>query len=590
MKQGRRMMLALALALLSATRVALSQEEENYFQLKVNGRSREVQRILDHQPGRGARNVLFLVSPMTCPRCEGMMFDLMRQLDERMPGGARVCVISYPRLSGAIAYAGERKFPAHTIIDTAGALFAELGLEQAPPFISVWDSTGLLLFSQAIYGLSNDDPVLWKNILHAEAKSSADAVPMPLRPRSLDVGYDETMVSWSAPVVERRVRLQEDSSCTLGVVGFPAVNRIGTAISLTDYLTLTARLFDLRSGRCLRSLAPDYELRKRFSPDIGKSEFLEYENSGIAHSMLFGGYFSSDTTMRLVGSLPEFKEVISRNVSEGVGAQIAYYNAAVVIDYSISSGSADRVTRIQPPKSELTVTHSVAAPVPSPTGKEIAVIVGKGYPYVGTTTATAVGPNNPLDPAFYGHAPLFTTFDPATGAPRRELGRLDTLCRRLGIGYALANPRIAFAGNDYFIAQNPVPYIVTGKGKTIPLRSYFNRNYLDTIGQAGHLPSIEAIREMVEMVGGRVVDIAAQGNDLFVTWHVKRRGRPMKDDYLICVQRYSITKGSLTREWGIPFRSGDGTLAALTVDPRTRRAYCVYQTGASTTVTVDRLD
>jgi hypothetical protein len=75
MKQGRRMMLALALALLSATRVALSQEEENYFQLKVNGRSREVQRILDHQPGRGARNVLFLVSPMSQMRGDDVRSD-----------------------------------------------------------------------------------------------------------------------------------------------------------------------------------------------------------------------------------------------------------------------------------------------------------------------------------------------------------------------------------------------------------------------------------------------------------------------------------------------------------------------------------
>ena len=64
----------------------------------------------------------------------------------------------------------------------------------------------------------------------------------------------------------------------------------------------------------------------------------------------------------------------------------------------------------------------------------------------------------------------------------------------------------------------------------------------------------------------------------------------MKDDYLVCVQRYSISRGSLLSEWGIPFSSADGKLAALTVDPRTRRAYCVYQTGATTTVVIDRLE
>ena len=193
------MLAVMALSIVAVHNV-VAQGGEDYFQLKLKGRSEEVRKLLGHQPDRGERNILFLVNPMTCPRCEGLMLDLMRGVGRRASGGARLCVINYPRLSGAMAYASERRFPVNTVIDTSGALFAELGAEQSPPFISVWDSTGHLLFAQAIYGISNDDSVLWRNILHARIADSPTApAETPSRSLSLDVGYDEGMVTWRAP-------------------------------------------------------------------------------------------------------------------------------------------------------------------------------------------------------------------------------------------------------------------------------------------------------------------------------------------------------------------------------------------------------
>lgn len=583
---GLRLAPAIAALLSAGSLIA----QDPYFKLPFHGVSREVVKLFDRQGGLGSRNVLFLVSPMTCPRCEGLAFDIMGKVKSRTKEPA-LCVVSYPRLPGAVDYVQKRGFPVPTFIDTLGTLFHELGIDQTPPFITIWDSTGSLVYSKALYGSSNEDDEMWSYIQGTSQMEVQEHIVAERFPQASTVGLIAPFPEWKAPSVAYKTRIQEDSTCKLGVGGFPSVNRKRGLLAITDHLSLNVNIFDLKTGRRVFDLTPDYTLRKSFSPDMGKIDFLRYEENGIAHTMFFGTFWKDDSTLIAAASFPEFFETPTVMGDGRRGVNRAYYNAAVMVAYSMNSGKVKDMKRIvTPPNSFLVVAHSSMTPVYDRKRDEIAIYVGKGYPFVGTTSAAAVGSGDPTNPTFYNHAPLFMNFSMKDGTHRDTHGRLDSINLRLGIGYANSSQRIAISGDEYYYSQNLSPFITTKSGKKFRLKSYFNTSILNSNEKATHLPTVDEIAVLTDSAGARIRSLDVHGKRMYVTWELKRKGMLFSDSVYVVVQHYSLPDGKLGNEWTIPYTMEDGKLADMSIDPAAGEAMVIYQNLSSTTAIAYKLD
>jgi hypothetical protein len=556
-----------------------------YFKVRFGGRSQEMVKLLKNQPNVGPRNIAFLINPMTCPRCEGLAYEIMSRVEHDAGKGANFCVVSYPRLVSVVDYVQKRRFPVRTILDTTGTLFNELGLDQAPPFVTVWDSSGVLLYAKALYGVNVDDSTFWNDMRTATAhQESASA-----RRTAITVGMADVPSEWRTPTISFRRVLEEDSTSLLSAVSYPSIDLSRNLLAMMDNLSLTIKLYDLKSGRHLRDLAPDYPLRKMFSDDVGRTDFLNMERFGVAHTMFFGTNFSGDTIF-VSASLPEIREEHVRYPNGELGQHLAYRNVASIVKYSIRSGKMLGVTRIETMvDSGLNVSHAATPPVYNRRKGELALITGKGYPYTGTSTAAAMGKGNPTRREFYDNTPLFLTFDLETGRYKRRLGTLDTINRSLGIGYALASPRIAFDDRDHYIVQNPSSQVITGSGRRIDLKSYFNPHITGNAVWHDSIPSIDEIAYLADSCGARITQLAAAKGKLYVVWHIKRSDVPFRKGYHILVQQYSTADGKLRHEWNIPQNTEDGKAADMGIDPTAGVAVCIYQTSMFSTAVGYRL-
>lgn len=584
MKTSRPVHITSILFLIAVAALRLDAQEvagnaEAYFKLAFSGKSEEIAKLLAKQPKRGARNIVFLISPMTCPRCEGLAYELMARSEKENRNGANFCVVSYPRLASVFEYVKLRKFPVRTILDTSGSLFREIGLAKAPPFLTVWDSTGTLLYAKALYGVDASDTAMWRDI-----RGGTIAAPSaPVHRTATTIGMEAMPESWLTPPLSFRTVLQEDSTSVLASVSDPAVDLSRNVVAMMDNLTLTIKLFDLKSGKLLHTLTPDYALRKMFSEDIGRSEFLNLERVGVAHTMFFGSFFSGDTVF-VSATLPQFREHYVDRPDGRSGVELGYYNVAAIVGYSIKTGERLTVTRIDAMvDSNLAVTHTSPAPVYNRRRGEIAMVVGKGYPYTGTSTASAMGKGNPTRREFYNDAPLFMTFNAKTGKYVRRLGSLDTINHALGVGYALASARIAVDGDRYYMVQNPRAVVTASNGKSITLKSYFNPSITGKGDSHGKIPSIDEMAHLADSTGARISKIAAHKGKLYVLWHIKRKGIPYSEGYYLLMQQYSTSDGTLQQEWNIPQTTGDGKLSDLAIDPAAGVVVCLYQTAMHTT-------
>jgi hypothetical protein len=317
---------------------------------------------------------------------------------------------------------------------------------------------------------------------------------------------------------------------------------------------------------------------------MGKIDFMRYEENGIAHTMFFGTYWKDDSTLIATASFPEFFETPTVMGDGRRGVNRSYYNAPVMVAYSMNTGKVKSLTRIAtPPNSFLVVAHSSMTPVYDRKRDEVAIFVGKGYPFVGTTSAAAVGSGDPTNPTFYDNAPLFMNFSMKDGGQKEMYGRLDSINQRLGIGYANSSQRIAIAGDEYYYAQNLCPYVTTKSGRKIPLKSYFNPSIVNSAERSTHLPTVDEIAVLTDSAGARIRTLGVAGKRMYITWDIKRKGLLFGDSVYTVVQQYALPAGKLEKEWMIPSFTDDGKLSDMSVDPSTGEALVIYQNLASTT-------
>lgn len=589
---------AVALALLLAVTTVWGQEGDDYYSLNFSGRSAGIVNLLGQQRNRGGRNIVFLIDPMVCPRCEGAAITMMESLREVETGGALFCVLNYPRLGSVRNYAMRRRFPLPVAIDTSGAIFREIGLAQAPPFITVWDSVGRLLYAKAIFGVDTRDTTLWRDILRAGSRNVTEAIgdqanPFASHNVAQSVGLAGASPDWKSPAAVRTIQLQEDSAHALGMVNFLAVNPDKSILTITDDLSLTVKGFAVADGRMLFELRPDFATRRFFSSELTDEEFTKFERMGISSTMYFSSIFTGGDTVVVSASLPRFTRMVGEiDVEMPIDrdSAIEYMNMAAFLTYKIPEGRLLRIQEIQSPYDSLLVADHATTRLPfnRSTG-EVALSVNKGYPLVGTTSAVAVGGNDPTLRAFYDDAPLYWTYDLRTGARRRVIGRLDSVCYRHGIGYAMASPSIAFDGEKFSVAQNPVASIVDEREESFPLKSYFNPDVLYPARMFTRLPSVEALKHLADSSAAFIAAMERSNDDLYLAWKVKRLGVPLIDDHFLVVQRYSIGGKTLREEWSIPHAGELGNLVDFTIAPADGEIHCIYQSAMRTHLVTYRL-
>lgn len=570
---------------LSGDLLLFGQTQVDYFSLSLHEPSKAIRQILVNHRDVGERNIVFLIDPMKCPRCEGAAYTLMRSMERRQRKGALLTLVSYPRMNAAVSYARFRKFPTTMVIDTSGSVFRELGIQSTVPFVTVWDSTGVLLFAKAIYGINVDDSLLFWNIDHANMRTanqqSGDAA---IATGAESVGMDDVDQSWRAPHLGFRVHLAESTSQPVGILAHPILSPDKKQVLATDQLSLTVKIFDSRTGALIHEVTPSYEIRKMYSPDLGKSEFLRYEREGIAHTMFFGGYFDRNGRYHVSASIPEFL-IHADDATNGHEESVDYYNAAVLSELSIDSGTISSVRRLYPDlNADLKVSHASMTPVFDARRNEIAVVTGKGYPFVGTNSSEASGAGDPMNPEFYRNAPLFAVFSMKTGKLVRYIGELDSVHRLLGTGYAFVMPRIAIDGGRYYMAQNLVSRITTSDGRSIKLKSYFNPDLERPRVARSTLPTIPEIRHLTDSSGAMIPAIGVRNGRMYVLWYVKKAGVRLVDDYYIVCQRYNVASGRLEGEWSIPRSGPDGMMSDIALQAAQNQVLVVYQTPSSSSV------
>ncbi|MEO6939068.1 MAG: hypothetical protein ABI444_02870 [Candidatus Kapaibacterium sp.] len=583
-------LLRLSLTILVLIAVAGPARSQSFYQLRFRGTSHVVQRLLTHMHAPSDTVVVILVSPMLCPRCEGFIGPYVEHLRSIGFAGSVLGVINYPRLLAVEHYLSGRGFKFPVVIDTAGDLAKEINFPASPPVVTVWKRDGSLIHAMTLYGVTVDDSLARASLVDWGEATTRDEASMTISTEGAVADNPEienVRSEWKTPILSRSLTLREDSSHALSKVTTFSVDEKYELVELEDALTLSPWQFDLASGAYQHTYKPEYSLRKTFSTEVSDSLFNALEKMGLSNAMLFETQtFHQANKVVSTASLPEFfyKKSLTHTPPNANGTpperRMTYRNARAVVTFDPTTYEVKRVTRIEAVPDS--VLGFAIVDIKMGCDSEVVLEVSKGYPTFGFSSSDTVRGHNPLNPSFYERTPLFAVFDLKTGAFKSFLGKLDSVHRGYGIGYALVHPVGARWGDRYLMGQQLVPKILSSKGDEFPLKSYFNGDMLAVRPLPTSLPTIAAVDSCWNGMGARIFAIGTSSDTLRVLWAIRRNGHTLNDQPIYVAQAYSLSTKRLLGEWKVPEQFEGGGLQAIASPLDTPGIYVLYQSATTT--------
>ena len=555
-------------------------DSKDLIELNYYEKSNSIKELFQKNGINQQEGIIFLITPNAAPRPEGMIYFAVEELRRRNYNGMVIGLINYRKYYSAMNYIKQRKFHFKCIIDTSGMIFNEIGLGRTPPFITIWDSSGSLINSKCLYGVSIKDSVFWEKFLYN--KNSHLKPNINLISDHANIGYNNFDFNYNIPKTLKIIELQDDSLNPIGILKNIQIDPNEKFLIAQDNATLENKLFSLETGEIISILFPKLEIRKYFCLELTNEDFLEEERLLFAKTMLFGSLFWDNKTIKAISVLPEIKIQYQDN-----DTIFKYYNKYAILDFNIDSLKFTKVIPIDVNihKTRFAVDCNTSIKTFDKTNNEIALRLRKGYPTYGFKIKDTSDGGNPILESFYEDTPLYYTYNIIDGKKVRAIGKLSNAHKKLGVGYAFVNPQISFNSQGYIIAQTLSPYLNFQTGRKLKLKTYFDEKLMEESNKTPEkLPLPDDIKHLADSAKAAILGIFSDDIFTIIIWKLKENALRLIDSKIFIVQKYNIANSKLIKEWQIPYNLENFELSDYNINPSDNKLITVYQSPLKTKI------
>ena len=307
----------------------------------------------------------------------------------------------------------------------------------------------------------------------------------------------------------------------------------------------------MQSGDLLGELRPSDSVLHSFSSSIDFPLWRNVLQQTGASVLTIGGGFTAPDSIAVFHALP----MVDMRIEEG-DTILSVGSRHVRATYRIDpvAGRIDIVRLVPivyPPMSIETLIGDIPYQAAYDPERGLAFVeCKKGYPAVAADPATVTPPRDPRRREFYDHAPLFWGVDLRTGEIVSEIGALDPVHWKYGLGYGISGRHVVVLDSGlYGCAQQFSSEIQLTDGAKIPLKSYFNPEVVGYDGRPGHLLT-DADRDCIlDSAGAYIQKLERSGNRLGVVWRIREPDLNIgESSFTFIVQEYDIASHELVAE------------------------------------------
>lgn len=537
------------------------------------GKSESIYKIIQNDPKGKNGAIVFLITPGAAPRFENFPNLVYDEIMQKGYKGTIFAIINFDKYYQAIKYIQERNYQFPCYFDSTGKIFKELNLATYPPFVTRWDSSGTIQYSQCLYGVSLDSN-LWNEIINKEKTYSPENNSKSISKN----GFITDTFNLPELTLIKSIKLEEDSLHPNGKFYNLDISQNEKFFVANDFFDLKNKIFSLENGKLISTILPDAKMRKFFSKNIPDYIFDETEQKGYARTMLFQSKFLTNENILIISVFPEVKLDI-----KGADTNVQLYNKYALLKYNFYTNKFLKIIPIIFNEGESTMVEELSI-MKDLGNNEIALTYAKGYPTKGFSTSDTANGNNPIDKSFYNDTPLYYTYDIKTGETKRKIGKLWGANAKLGVGYALGGSQLCSNSSTYFYTSALSPYIETGNIDKIPLKTYYPKHLMEPGDPPKELPTYDKIEQLSDSIGAFIVSMAASDRYLYTIWRLKESGETLLNSNIYILQKYDLISKNLIGEWLIPGVIDGRKLNSYMVEPNKNQLVGIYYNSMETYV------
>jgi len=374
---------------------------------------------------------IWILPPMGCPRCEGVMNIALQLLRKTAPDDIHVLWLSDFSKEDLKTYLKERNYQVDFIWDKnqeeiSNYLSVNLGSFQTPHYLRF--DTRLQKFTYQTSVLGSEISPGWveqvvnikeENILYANCNNT---------------------LQYSDPVSVSGEWLQFtqlDSFLVPGSIAEPdalAISADRSQATLIDRFSWDVLELN-RSDKAKRySMFDKINIDTFISEDVSSEVVLMLKKSGVLNTMLFCPQYIGNTGHRFFSA--SFAKLVIEDDAVG------YYNVPVLISCSNKGEMYIEPSFNEFPEEKFSMSHTRY--LADPEGKSLFISLSKGWPVIGTESSIEdANPGSPFRKDFYNNAPLFIKTD-RKGNILEYAGKIEKIFSRLRTGYYYSAPSGCF--------------------------------------------------------------------------------------------------------------------------------------------------
>jgi len=442
------------------------QSNEKLYSIKQFKNSEtKLAECIESYKGNNAKYLYVIIfEPMSCPRCEGAINLIKKELVKANDTTQIVLIIEYPNSRASIKYLKSRKFEIKDVLLDSNQVFKEIFKPTSnkfsiPYLLKVHLESNRLVKAYPLLGIEVDS-ILTNGLL--DNKSDTSLI--------INESYN------SVDIKNNIVNLRNSKTTFLQnndeiIISNPiSIYFDGTKYKYLDNLSGRIFIYD-SSGVYLATLKPTMKEFKMFSPSNLPKEVMQYLITNNIANVIYLELLNEN---EIVASLP---------LIYFDSTSLDYYNQIAFINKNTDNSIISIDTVDYQMSDSYSLSHAKTYKSKKTSIKRYYIPIYKGWPAVGTEKLAKYPDNkNPFKEVFYEKKPLFAVFE--NDKHIYDIGELDDIYKNLRVGYYYFTPSICEEGDFVYLSSGGSGVIFKYlKGKKIDSISLFKplvKYYSDT--------------------------------------------------------------------------------------------------------------
>jgi|GEM_PF-6931087 len=426
------LMMTLSMSALSA------QSQSTLANLSVcNERESELKQLIKKANPRNQPMNIWIVPPMGCPRCEGLIPVLIEGMRKYAPDEVHLVWMLKHTREELKDYLKQREFDGYTLWDVADGRVEQyvqmnIGDIQTPHYMRFEPDKNRFVHQISLLGSRMSEAYMLDVITGKEAQMryvTCDAQHQKLQNNRSEIEFSQVK-NYKVPgntVEPLEVAISKDRNQFLFIDRFS-----------WDVVELNAKNDIIRFG-----VFNSFNVDTFIAPQVPRETYQMLKSTGVLNNMLFSPSYSAD------GKQIRFSASIAR--LDFHDNSVDYYNVPVLLSGAAGSRfQIDRIIRIDKPD-EFSIMHTYTLLHPSQ--PLMYVGMSKGWPSSGAKSfVDSASLSSPFRKDFYHDTPLFVKIN-NKGKNEGFIGSINPVYQKLRTGYYFNYTSAVFRNSTFYYSD-----------------------------------------------------------------------------------------------------------------------------------------